>query len=1105
MAMAPPLGLTWSMSGWSSCSQASTTEAKASLISITSMSSRRSLAFSSTSRVAGMGAVSMMTGSLAATAKVWNRARGRRPERPARSSDMIEHGRRPVGDLRRRRRRDQAVLDEGRGQGGQLLDARCLAADAPRRPVEDVPSSRRVPMGPRVRGTISWAKRPSSWAWAARRCDCEGEGVHLVAADVPPPGDLLGREALVDELEAGVHGGPVGLAGPGVGGRPDGHPAHRLDARPDDDVHGAGHDGLGGEVDGLLGRPALAVDGGPGHVSGKPAASAALRPMFMACSPTVMVQPMTTSSTRAGSRSLRSTRARSGCGGQIDGVPARQPAVAPPHRGADGVDDHGVGHASPPVAEPHRGCRESGGVSDCSHIWRRVGSRSMDLHIDGHQERFRRRGAILARGPRPVGRPRHGTAPLARHRRGLRGPPGLGADHVRRPVVGGVVARGVRRPGRRAPRVADLRGGVLPGRRPHPGERRTGSSSWPPPCSSSGRPSRRRASCPPWRRARRSGARDGPSPTPGATWPPSAAGPTRSAGADRRARELGAQRAEDMVLAAAPSPTGASGCSGPIPRPSATGASPTSSCPWTAPGVTVRPIAQLDGETGFAEVFFEDVEVPADQVLGGVGEGWKVAMATAGSERGLSLRSPARYTEAGAPAGRALPPTAPTPTRRAPAALRRRRGPGRDRRRGLPAPHLLDRHPGARRRGRRSRGIDEQDLLVRDRPRHPRAPRWPARRGGRAARRRRPTAAVARRLPLRPGRARSTPAPTRSSATWWPSACSGCPGPEPHRAVGARCTSPSTSSQLEFRAQLRAFADKECTPADIREAWASALGWSPARWAALAEMGVVGLTVPEELRRAGSRPGRPGAAARGGRAGRAARAAGRDHRARGAGAGRARPAPQGEALRARWLAAGGRRRGRRSPWGRRRCRPCPGPRGPTSSCSSATGSCTRCRPPPSALTRPARARRRPADWPQVAWEPSPGDARRVGCRGRGGPRRAAPTGRRWAPGRCWWAWPTGSITMAAALRQGAVQFGKPIGSFQAVKHLLADALVRLEFARPVVYRAAWSFDQGDPDAGRARLDGQGHAPRRRHRWRPASPSRSTGPSATPGSATCTSG
>jgi alkylation response protein AidB-like acyl-CoA dehydrogenase len=68
--------------------------------------------------------------------------------------------------------------------------------------------------------------------------------------------------------------------------------------------------------------------------------------------------------------------------------------------------------------------------------------------------------------------------------------------------------------------------------------------------------------------------------------------------------------------------------------------------PMDAPGVTVRPIAQLDGETGFAEVFFEDVEVPDSQVLGDVNRGWEVAMATAGSERGLSLRSPARYTEA---------------------------------------------------------------------------------------------------------------------------------------------------------------------------------------------------------------------------------------------------------------------------------------------------------------------------------------------------------------------------------------------------------------------------------------------------------------------------
>src|ERR1700722_12425119 len=68
--------------------------------------------------------------------------------------------------------------------------------------------------------------------------------------------------------------------------------------------------------------------------------------------------------------------------------------------------------------------------------------------------------------------------------------------------------------------------------------------------------------------------------------------------------------------------------------------------PLDADGVTVRPIAQIDGETGFAEVFFEDVEVPDDRVLGSVNDGWGAAMSTAGSERGMSLRSPARYTVA---------------------------------------------------------------------------------------------------------------------------------------------------------------------------------------------------------------------------------------------------------------------------------------------------------------------------------------------------------------------------------------------------------------------------------------------------------------------------
>lgn len=61
------------------------------------------------------------------------------------------------------------------------------------------------------------------------------------------------------------------------------------------------------------------------------------------------------------------------------------------------------------------------------------------------------------------------------------------------------------------------------------------------------------------------------------------------------------------------------------------------------PGITRRPIRQLHGDTGFAELFFDDVRVPVENRLAGEGEGWNVAMATAGFERGLMLRSPGRF------------------------------------------------------------------------------------------------------------------------------------------------------------------------------------------------------------------------------------------------------------------------------------------------------------------------------------------------------------------------------------------------------------------------------------------------------------------------------
>ena len=65
-------------------------------------------------------------------------------------------------------------------------------------------------------------------------------------------------------------------------------------------------------------------------------------------------------------------------------------------------------------------------------------------------------------------------------------------------------------------------------------------------------------------------------------------------------------------------------------------------------GVTVRPIRQLGGETGFAEMFLDSVFVPDADVLGAPGEGWRIAMSTASHERGLSLRSPGRFSAAAA-------------------------------------------------------------------------------------------------------------------------------------------------------------------------------------------------------------------------------------------------------------------------------------------------------------------------------------------------------------------------------------------------------------------------------------------------------------------------
>ncbi|MEU5216895.1 acyl-CoA dehydrogenase family protein [Streptomyces sp. NPDC020807] len=68
--------------------------------------------------------------------------------------------------------------------------------------------------------------------------------------------------------------------------------------------------------------------------------------------------------------------------------------------------------------------------------------------------------------------------------------------------------------------------------------------------------------------------------------------------------------------------------------------------PLDADGVTVRPIGRLDGKPAFAELFLDDVFVPDEDVIGTPGQGWRVAMSTTGNERGLTLRSPGRFTAA---------------------------------------------------------------------------------------------------------------------------------------------------------------------------------------------------------------------------------------------------------------------------------------------------------------------------------------------------------------------------------------------------------------------------------------------------------------------------
>ena len=56
-----------------------------------------------------------------------------------------------------------------------------------------------------------------------------------------------------------------------------------------------------------------------------------------------------------------------------------------------------------------------------------------------------------------------------------------------------------------------------------------------------------------------------------------------------------------------------------------------------SPGVEVRPIRQITGESEFAEIFMDDVKIPLENLIGAEGNGWQIAQSTLSTERGLLI------------------------------------------------------------------------------------------------------------------------------------------------------------------------------------------------------------------------------------------------------------------------------------------------------------------------------------------------------------------------------------------------------------------------------------------------------------------------------------
>jgi alkylation response protein AidB-like acyl-CoA dehydrogenase len=265
-----------------------------------------------------------------------------------------------------------------------------------------------------------------------------------------------------------------------------------------------------------------------------------------------------------------------------------------------------------------------------------------------------------------------------------------------------------------------------------------------------------------------------------------------------------------------------------------------------------------------------------------------------------------------------------------------------------------------------------------------------------------------------------------------------------------------TEDQLLFRTTVREFLEKECTTADLRATWASASGWSTERWTKLADLGVTGLTVPERHGGLGmdelslvlvlEESGRVclpepvvGTTA--------------------VGAPLLRDVATDE-VGERWL---GRVATGRAVLG------------------VGLGAAPYVDHAQSAdlllLQRGDEVHAVPRDEVTMVAQPALDGARRLASvEWEPGTGMVLATGERAAAAvEC--AFDRGALAAAAQLlgisqqlitfavdhARHRVQFGQPIGAFQAVKHMLADALLQLELARPVVYRAAYSVARALPE------------------------------------------